>query len=166
MACWCEDWSNYIVTVKSLIKRQNRCHLFCLYKRFDGNYIIWYILYIHRCPSFCTYWMRSHASYLPHHLVCATFMEKVNRIQYNASCARDITLFSSAHVLDVQAIIWTKSGILLIGLLGTNFSEILIEIHIFSFMKMSFGKWRPFCLGPNVFTHWDLNKTPPVCRPR
>ena len=31
-----------------------------------------------------------------------------------------------------QAIIWTNAGILLIGRLGTNFSEILIEIHAFS----------------------------------
>ena len=28
-------------------------------------------------------------------------------------------------------IIWTNAGILLIGPLGTNFSEILIEIYIF-----------------------------------
>ena len=45
-----------------------------------------------------------------------------------------------------QAIIWTNAGILLIGPLGTNFSEILIEIHIFSFKKMylkwSSAKWR------------------------
>ena len=44
--------------------------------------------------------------------------------------------------------------ILLIGLLGTNFSEIRIKIHNFSFkkiqLKMSSGKWWPFCLGPNV----------------
>ena len=31
-----------------------------------------------------------------------------------------------------QAIIWSNSGILLIGPLGTNFSEILIEIQTFS----------------------------------
>ena len=47
-----------------------------------------------------------------------------------------------------QAIIYTKDGILLIWPLGTNFSEILIEINIFSFkkmhLKMSSGKWRPF----------------------
>ena len=30
-----------------------------------------------------------------------------------------------------QAIIWTNAGTLLIRPLGTNFSEILIEIHIF-----------------------------------
>ena len=55
-----------------------------------------------------------------------------------------------------QAIIWTNAGILLSGSLGTNFSEILIEIHIFSFkkmhLKMSSGKWRPFSVGLNVLT--------------
>ena len=35
-----------------------------------------------------------------------------------------------------QAIIWTNAGILLIGHLGTNFSEILIEINTFSFKKI------------------------------
>ena len=30
-----------------------------------------------------------------------------------------------------QAISWTNAGILLIGTLETNFSEILIEIHTF-----------------------------------
>ena len=43
----------------------------------------------------------------------------------------------------------TNDGILLIGPLGTNFSEISIEIHILAFkkmhLKMSSGKWRPFC---------------------
>ena len=56
-----------------------------------------------------------------------------------------------------QAIIWNNAGILSIGLLGTNFSEILIEIQIFSFKKMrlkvSSAKWRPFCLGLNVWIH-------------
>ena len=58
-----------------------------------------------------------------------------------------------------QAITWTSVGILLIGPLGTNFSEMLIEIHTFSFkkihLKMSSGKWRPFCLGLNVLT-WQI----------
>ena len=47
-----------------------------------------------------------------------------------------------------QAIIWTNDGILLIGPLGTNFSEILIGIQTFLFNKMhlkiSSAKWRPF----------------------
>ena len=45
----------------------------------------------------------------------------------------------------------TSTGILLTEPLGTNFSEILIEIYTFSFkkihLKMSSGKWQPFCLG-------------------
>ena len=53
-----------------------------------------------------------------------------------------------------QAIIWTNAGILLIGLLGTNFSQILIWIQTFSFKKMhskmSSRIERPFCLGLNV----------------
>ena len=53
-----------------------------------------------------------------------------------------------------QDIIWTNAGILLIGTLGTKFSEILIENRIFSFKKIglnvSSAKWRPFCLGLNV----------------
>ena len=53
-----------------------------------------------------------------------------------------------------QANIWTNAGILLIGTLGTNFCEILSEIHTFSFKKMllktSSVKWRPFCLSLNV----------------
>ena len=56
-----------------------------------------------------------------------------------------------------QAIIWTNAGILLIGPLGTNFSEILIEIYIFSFKKMHFkmssGNSQPFCFGLNVLTN-------------
>ena len=56
-----------------------------------------------------------------------------------------------------QAIIWTNAGILLIRPSGTNFSEILIEIYVFSFkkmhLKMSSAKCRPFCLGLNVLRH-------------
>ena len=55
-----------------------------------------------------------------------------------------------------QAIIWTNAGILLIGPLGINFSEILIEINTISFnkmhLKMSPAKWRLFRLGLNVLT--------------
>ena len=56
----------------------------------------------------------------------------------------------------LQAIIWTNAGILLIGPLGTNFSEILIGVQTFSFkkmhLKMSSGQCRPFCPGLNVLT--------------
>ena len=52
-----------------------------------------------------------------------------------------------------QAIIWTSAGTLLIWTIGTNFNEMLIEIHTFSVkkihLKMSSTKWWPFCLGLN-----------------
>ena len=55
-----------------------------------------------------------------------------------------------------QAIIWTDAGILLIRILGANFSEILSEILTFSLKKMHFkissAKWRQFCLGLNVLS--------------
>ena len=55
------------------------------------------------------------------------------------------------------AIIWTNVGILLIGPLETNFSEIPIEIQTFSMkktcLKMLSAKCCPFCLGLNVFCY-------------
>ena len=55
-----------------------------------------------------------------------------------------------------KAIIWTNNGKLLIRNLGTNFSEILNEIHTFSFNKMylkiSSAKWGEIFLGLNVLT--------------
>ena len=68
------------------------------------------------------------------------------------TCVSRLTITGSDNGLSPgqrQAIIWTNAGILLIGLLGTNFSEKLIEILTFSFTKMrlkvSSAKWRPFC---------------------
>ena len=75
-------------------------------------------------------------------------------------CVNKLTIIGSDNGLSPdrrQAIIWTNAGILLIGPLGTNFSEILIEILTFSFKKMRLkvlsAKRRPFCLGLNVLTH-------------
>ena len=72
-------------------------------------------------------------------------------------CFSKLTIIGSDNGLSPgrrQAIIWTNAGILLIGPLGTNFSEIIIEILKFSFkkmrMKVSSVKRRPFCLGLNV----------------
>ena len=78
-------------------------------------------------------------------------------------CVNDLTIIGSDDGLSPggrQAIIWTNAGILLIGPLRTNFSEISIKIHAFSFknihLKMASAKWRPFCLGLNVLTDWGL----------
>ena len=75
-------------------------------------------------------------------------------------CVAKLTIIGSDNGLSPdrrQAIIWTNDGILLIEPLGTNFSEILIEILTFSFKKMrlkvSSAKRWPFCLGLNVLTY-------------
>ena len=72
-------------------------------------------------------------------------------------CVSKLTIIGSDNGLSPdrrQAIIWTNAGLLLIVTLGTNFSEILIEILTFSFKKMrlnvSSAKRQPFCLGLNV----------------
>ena len=74
-----------------------------------------------------------------------------------------------------QDIIWTNSGILLIGTLGTNFSEILIECHSFFFQENAYENFvwkmaailsRPQCVnkgalipshGSSTFT-WNIYK--------
>ena len=74
-------------------------------------------------------------------------------------CVIKLTIIGSDNGLSPdrrQAIIWTNAGLLLIGPLGTNFNEILIEILTFSFKKMrlkvSSAKRLSFCLGLNVLT--------------
>ena len=63
-----------------------------------------------------------------------------------------LTIFGSDNGLSPgrrQTIIWTNAGISLIGPLGINLTEILTEIHTFSFkklhLKMSSVKW-PQCV--------------------
>ena len=62
-------------------------------------------------------------------------------------CVSKLTVIGSDNGLSPgrrQAIIWTNAGILLIGPIGTNFNEILVEINTFSFkkihLKMSSGQ--------------------------
>ena len=81
-------------------------------------------------------------------------------------CVGNLTIIGSDNGLSPgrrQVIIWTNAGILLIGPLGTNFSEVEIGIHAFSYkkmhLKMSSVKWRPFCLGLNVLKKTRSNKT-------
>ena len=74
-------------------------------------------------------------------------------------CVKKLTIIGLDNGLSPgrrQAIIWTNAGILLIGALGTNVSEILIKICTFSLKKMLLkmsGKRRPSCLGLNELSH-------------
>ena len=86
------------------------------------------------------------------HRLCLTHWGWVTHI-----CLGNLIIIGSNNGLSPgrrQAITWTNVGILLIGPLGKNFSEMLIKIHAFPFkkiyFKMSSGKWRPFSLGLNV----------------
>ena len=74
-------------------------------------------------------------------------------------CVGKLTIIGSDNGLSPerrQAIIWTNAGILLIGPLGTNFSEILVAIQTFSLkkirLKMPSAKCCSFRLGLNVLT--------------
>ena len=85
-------------------------------------------------------------------------------------CVSKLTIIGSDNGLSPdrrQAIIWTNAGILLIGPLGTNFSETLIEILKFSFnemrMKVSSAKRLPFCLGLNVLIIHVVNDDIFIC---
>ena len=84
--------------------------------------------------------------------VTLTHWDRVTHI-----CVSKLNIIGSYNGLSPRrchTIIWTNAGILLIQPLGTKFSEILITIHMFSFMKMhlkmSSAKLRPFRLGLNV----------------
>ena len=90
---------------------------------------------------------------------------KIRRLQhhYLIEAEGNLTIINSDNCLSpgqCQAIMRTTAGVLLIGRLGTNFSEISIEIHMFSFKKMhlkrSSAKWQKFCLGPNLLKHFRL----------
>ena len=84
-------------------------------------------------------------------------------------CVSKLTTIGSDNGLSPgrrQAIIWTNDGILLIRTLGKNFSEILSEIHSFSFkemhLKMSSAKWRLFRLGLNELKQRSNHADSPI----
>ena len=90
---------------------------------------------------------------------CLTGVSLIHWGRVTHICVSKLTIIGSDNGLPpdrCQAIIWTNAAIWLIRTLGTNFSEILSEIHSFSFkkmhLKMSSAKWQPFCLGLNVLT--------------
>ena len=89
--------------------------------------------------------------------LCVSTLINWGRVKH--ICVGNLTIIGSDNCLSPgrrQAIIWTDVGILLIGPSETDFNEILIKNHSFSFkkiyLKMSSGRWRPFCLGLHVLT--------------
>ena len=93
-------------------------------------------------------------------LYCGKFVHCIDLTHWGRAthiCVGKLTTIGSDNGLSPerrQASICTNAGILLIGSLGTNFSEILIEIQTFSLkkilLKMSSAKCCSFRLGLNV----------------
>ena len=82
-------------------------------------------------------------------------------------CIGNLTIIGSDNGLSPhrrQAIIWSNAEILLIGHVGTNFSEISTEILTFSFkkkrLKASSANSRPFCLSLNVLKRLKTSHNP------
>ena len=115
---------------------------------------LWVQIMVWRCPSHYLNqgWLNRWRIYAWFGISQLTHRGRVTHI-----CVSKLTIIGSDNGLSPgrrQAIIWTNDGILSIGPLGTHFGEILSETRTFSFKKMhlkiSSGKWRPFCLGLNV----------------
>ena len=125
-----------------------------------------------RCVLIIPYsWSRHCVIYIPlivllHYIDADIFWHRIplthcGRVTH--ICVGNVTTIGADNGLALtrrQAILWTNSGILLIGPLGTNVSEILIEIHAFKKirLKLSSAKWQPFCLGLNVLTYICLSR--------
>ena len=91
-----------------------------------------------------------------HAICCSTHWGRVTHI-----CVGKLTIIGSNNGLlpeRRQVIIWTIVGILLIGPLGTNFGEMLIEIQTFLLkkicLKMLSAKCCPFRPRLNVLSRW------------
>ena len=98
------------------------------------------------------------------HIVYDTCLNQWGRVTH--ICVSKLTVIGSDNGLSPdqrQAIIWTDTGLLLIGPLGTNISEILIGILTFLLKKMhlkvSSAKRQPFCLSLNVLSSAVGNAT-------
>ena len=105
---------------------------------------VWNLVNTWKCSS--NYGSMEICCISPFHLHALTHWGRATHI-----CVGKLTTIGSDNGLSPgrrQAIIWTNTGILLIGPLGTHFSEILIGIQTFSIkkmhLKMSSAKWRPF----------------------
>ena len=112
----------------------------------------------------CLIWHEENSTYcMDNYLSWCSSLTHWGRVTH--ICVSRIIIIGSDNGLSPgrrQAIIWTSAWIFWIEPLGTNFSEISIEILQFSFkkmhLKMASGKWRPFCLGLNVLTVRALDR--------
>ena len=108
--------------------------LMCFYQHWSRY---WLVAWRHQCSLVSLIWSLSiHLRTVPMEMfkLSITHWGRVTHI-----CVSKLSILGSDNGLSPgrrQAIIWTNAEILLIGTLGTNLSEILSEIHAFSFKKM------------------------------
>ena len=142
---WVQDCSNSIANALELLQSCSKPLIYVMQQSYRPLYIhcYGYHEFIIRCMHTISSKPLTHWAWVTH--MC------------------NLTIIGSDNGLSPgrrQVIIWTNAGILLIGPLGKNLIEMLIEIHTFSFMKMhlkvSSAKWQLFCLSLNVLTHLGL----------
>ena len=114
--------------------------------------IVWQIYF-----PICHLWRGHHPGPGVNDLLCRETGDLTHWGRVTHICVGNLTIIDSDNGLSPgrrQAVIWTSAGIVLIRSIVTNFSEILSDIQTFLFkksnLKISSGKWRPFCLGLNV----------------
>ena len=99
-------------------------------------------------PGYCNKWytrethvkVRSREISFAHYLLLALFTVVLMRCFKTSGQLKSMLLMNEISSLThwgrvTHICVWISAGILLIGPLGVNFSEILIEIKIFSFKK-------------------------------
>ena len=123
---------------------------------FQGN-LWWSMLCIGKFKiSFISYWFTEilkKGNYLHFLPFCSIFKTHWGQVMHICNSKQTIIGLDNG-------IIWTNARMLLIGTLGTNFSEILSEFYTFWFMKMHLkmltAKSLALCLGLNVLTEWCI----------
>ena len=117
------------------------------------------------CKKLCDPWRRGHFGIDEPFCIVSisrnTWLTHWGRVMH--ICVSNLTIIASDNGLSPvrrQAIIWNNARMLLIGPLGTKFSEIQIGIQTFSFKKMhlKMAKRRPFCIGLSELTcddYWE-----------
>ena len=88
-------------------------------------------------------------------------------------CFMDVMQYANVAYITMRLagaksfIIWTDTGLLFIGFLGTIFRDIWIKILTFSFKKIhwkiSSAKWWPFCFDLNVLYLFMCNWSAQMC---
>ena len=130
---------NHFFTIQfqlAIPRRTIFSHLYDFYIIYNQNPMLW-----HEYHFKFSIWKMDRAQWVIHWRIFH-FFNSLSRVTHIS--VSELTIIGSDNGLSPgrrQAIIWINAGILLIGVLGTNFNEILVEIHNFHSRK-SISKCR------------------------